>query len=63
MHQNIAEIRQDDSDINPYAGTNEAEFFAVISEYFFQKPHFLEAQHPELYAILLKIYGAKGTGN
>jgi len=57
MHQNIAEIRRNDSDINPYAGTNEAEFFAVISEYFFQKPHFLESHHPELYAILAKIYG------
>lgn len=58
MHEAIHDIRENDSDINPYAGTNEAEFFAVISEYFFQKPLFLEKHHPELYAILLKIYGS-----
>jgi Mlc titration factor MtfA (ptsG expression regulator) len=62
MHEAIHDIRNNDSDINPYAGTNEAEFFAVISEYFFQKPHFLESHHPELYAILVKIYGTD-TGN
>lgn len=59
MHQAINSIRSGHSDINPYAGTNEAEFFAVISEYFFQKPQFLEAHHPELYAILVKIYAVE----
>ena len=56
MHQAIREIREGDSDINPYAATNEAEFFAVLSEYFFQKPHFLKEHHPELYAILDRTY-------
>lgn len=56
MHQAINQIRENDSDLRSYAGTNEAEFFAVISEYFFQKPQFLEAHHPELYAILVKVY-------
>lgn len=58
MHEAIHDIRNNDSDINPYAGTNEAEFFAVISEYFFQKPSFLENHHPELYSILVKVYGS-----
>lgn len=57
MHQAINAIRSGHSDINPYAGTNEAEFLAVISEYFFQKPEFLHEHHPDLYAILVKVYG------
>lgn len=56
MHQEIKNIRDGASDINPYAGTNEAEFFAVLSEYFFQKPELLEEHHPELYKILNAIY-------
>lgn len=56
MHRAIREIREGDSDLNPYAGTNEAEFFAVLSEYFFQKPAFLSAHHPGLYALLDRIY-------
>jgi Mlc titration factor MtfA (ptsG expression regulator) len=56
MHRAISEIREGDSDINPYAATNEAEFFAVLSEYFFQKPHFLQEHHPELYSILNRTY-------
>jgi len=61
MRQAIAAIRSGASDVNPYAGTNEAEFFAVVSEYFFQKPHLLEAHHPELYRMLNKIYRPSGT--
>ncbi len=56
MHQSIREIREHHSDINPYAGTNEAEFFAVISEYFFQKPQLLREHHPELFRILEATY-------
>jgi len=56
MHKAIKDIRNDDSDINPYAGTNEAEFFAVVSEYFFQKPQFLKEQHPAIFKILEEVY-------
>lgn len=56
MHANIEQIRNDESSIRPYAGTNEAEFFAVVSEYFFQKPTTLKEDHPELYALLDRIY-------
>lgn len=59
MHKNIAQIRHDQSDIRDYAGTNPAEFLAVVSEYFFQKPAFLQQDHPELYALLDKIYNQK----
>jgi Mlc titration factor MtfA (ptsG expression regulator) len=56
MHKTIQQIRNDTSDLNPYAGTNEAEFFAVLSEYFFQKPGFLKEHHPQLYHILEETY-------
>lgn len=59
MRRAINEIRKGDSEINPYGGTNEAEFFAVISEYFFQKPQKLKENHPELWELLEKIYRIK----
>ena len=50
-------IEEGKSDINPYALTNHAEFFAVASEYFFEKPSdAMEKNHPELYSILKKIF-------
>ena len=56
MHQNILNIRKGKSDINPYGSTNEAEFFAVASEYFFERPDLLKQKHPELYAILEEVF-------
>jgi len=50
-------IESGKSDINPYALTNEAEFFAVAAEYFFEKPEALQHKHPELYAQLSQIFG------
>ena len=44
------------SDINPYGGTNRVEFFAVASEYFFEKPKLLAQKHPELYSLLEQIF-------
>lgn len=57
MHEKIAEIEDDKSDINPYALTNEAEFFAVVSEYFFEQPEILKDKHPRLYDMLSKTFG------
>ena len=56
MHQEVHKIETGHSDINPYATTNEAEFFAVVSEYFFEKPEEFEAKHPELYEMLSRIF-------
>jgi Mlc titration factor MtfA (ptsG expression regulator) len=42
--------------LDPYAGTNAAEFFAVATECFFEKPHSLERHRPELYAELRRFY-------
>jgi len=56
MNKTIREIRTTDSDIRDYAATNPAEFLAVISEYFFEKPQLLKEDHPKLYALLDEIY-------
>ena len=56
MQKEIELIHDDDSDINPYGSTNQAEFFAVVSEYFFERPALLQEKHPELYELLLKIF-------
>ena len=55
----IQDIKENETGINPYASTNEAEFFAVISEYFFEKPKLLERNHPQLYAMLKTIFKPK----
>jgi len=37
------------SDLRGYGATSPAEFFAVVTECFFEKPHELKRRHPELY--------------
>lgn len=56
IHEEIAKIDRNDSDINPYGATNEGEFFAVVSEYFFERPDLLESKHPELYRLLVQVF-------
>ncbi len=46
-------INSDHSDIRKYGGTNAVEFFAVASEYFFERPDLLKKKHPELYNMLV----------
>jgi len=42
--------------LDDYAATNEAEFFAVSTEAFFEQPQRLRGEHPELYAVLQDYY-------
>jgi hypothetical protein len=42
--------------IDKYGATNPAEFFAVATETFFEKPRRLRAKHPELYLQLQQFY-------
>lgn len=56
ISKKIEEIYEEKSDINPYGATNKAEFFAVISEYFFERPKLLANAHPELYQLLEEIF-------
>jgi Mlc titration factor MtfA (ptsG expression regulator) len=44
------------SDIDSYGATNPAEFFAVVTEMFFEKPRALKRRHPELYDELAMFY-------
>jgi hypothetical protein len=45
-----------DTDIDAYGATNPAEFFAVVTEAFFEKPDRLVASHPALYDQLAAFY-------
>ena len=56
MHGEIERINNGESDINPYALTGDAEFFAVVSEYFFQQPHSMAVNHPEIYKMLTQFF-------
>ncbi len=42
--------------LDKYGATSPAEFFAVVTEYFFMCPRSLKAQHPELYEELTLYY-------
>lgn len=46
------EISNRKAKINDYALENQSEFFAVVSEYFFERPELLKKKHPVLYEIL-----------
>jgi Mlc titration factor MtfA (ptsG expression regulator) len=56
VRRKMEEMRRGDSDIDPYGLTNEAEFFAVSTEYFFERPGVMERKHPELYAMLSRVF-------
>ena len=43
--------------LDKYGATNPAEFFAVVTEYFFEKPIELKSLHPELYEQLQLFFG------
>ena len=52
----IGQMRMYGSDIDMYGATSPVEFFAVISEYYFEQPEQLKANHGELYEMLERIY-------
>lgn len=56
IEDSINNIMRNKSDINPYGATNHAEFLAVVSEYFFERPDLLKSKHPELYDLLVKMF-------
>jgi len=47
---------EDWSDMPAYAFTNEQEFFAVATEYFFEAPRQLAARHPKLHEMLCQTF-------
>ena len=52
----MGEIKKGRSTINEYGATSRAEFFAVSTEYFFDKPKELQQDNPELYSLLKKTF-------
>ncbi|BDD07370.1 hypothetical protein AUTU_48530 (plasmid) [Aureibacter tunicatorum] len=56
MHDEMNRIYSNQSDINPYGGTNQQEFLSVISEYFFERPDLLKRKHPKLYEAMENIF-------
>lgn len=56
MRYRINQVEQEKSNINDYAATNSAEFFAVSSEYFFERPKMLKRKHSKLYNGLSQFY-------
>jgi MtfA peptidase len=59
MQKEIQKITDGQSSIHPYGATSGAEFFAVASEYFFERPDLLKTHHPELYDLLDKIFNQR----
>jgi Mlc titration factor MtfA (ptsG expression regulator) len=57
VHKETQRIETRRSVLGSYAATNEAEFFAVATEAFFEKPRELREKHPQLYATLVAVYG------
>lgn len=49
-------VRRRATVMDTYGATNPAEFFAVATETFFEKPHELHARRPDLYAQLQQYY-------
>lgn len=49
-------INYNQSDIRKYERTNQAEFFAVASEYFFELPDLFKRNYPELYKMMAKSF-------
>ncbi len=56
IHKEMEAINNNQSDIRKYGGTNQAEFFAVASEYFFERPDLLKRKHPKLYRMLVECF-------
>ena len=56
VQKKIEEVDRGKSNINDYATTSNAEFFAVSSEYFFERPKMLKRKHPRLYQYLSEFY-------
>ncbi|MCG8314537.1 MAG: zinc-dependent peptidase [Pseudomonadales bacterium] len=55
-HSKIKAINNRKSNIDPYGATDKLEFFAVATEYFFERPKMLHRKHPQLYQALESFY-------
>jgi Mlc titration factor MtfA (ptsG expression regulator) len=51
-----ARSRKRKSRIDAYAADSDSEFFAVASEYFFERPKILKSEYPDVYRLLSSFY-------
>lgn len=56
INMKMHEIRNSESSVRDYGATNEAEFLAVVSEFFFESPEKMKTEHPALYNALDSFY-------
>lgn len=63
IRQESEDIRKRKSNIDPYALTNQAEFFAVAAEYFFNQPERMAEDHPELFGLLEEVFNQDMDGD
>jgi Mlc titration factor MtfA (ptsG expression regulator) len=49
--------------LRDYGATNEAEFFAVATESYFEKPRQMKTHAPDLYRELQEFYGGDPAGD
>lgn len=56
LHKEMKRIARGDSRLRDYGASNKMEFFAVASEYFFERPADLKKNYPELFSILETIF-------
>ncbi|MNJ92151.1 Protein MtfA [compost metagenome] len=59
INNKIGAIHKGNSSIRNYGSTSNAEFLAVVSEFFFESPEKMKTEHPELYQILDRFYNPK----
>lgn len=59
IHEEMEDIGNNKSKLRSYGATNQAEFLAVASEYFFESPERLQKEHPELYKALSRSFKVK----
>ncbi|MGK3113307.1 DgsA anti-repressor MtfA [Candidatus Pantoea formicae] len=52
----VALVGEQAATIDPYAASDAAECFAVLSEYFFSAPHLLAERFPDMYTHLQRFY-------
>jgi len=59
IHTKMRTIQSGSSTIRDYGSTSNAEFLAVVSEFFFESPEKMKTEHPELYQMLDRFYNPK----
>ena len=59
IHAEMEKMKDKQSDIDPYGYTNKSEFFAVVAEYFFERPDLFKDKHPGMYKRMQEVFKTK----